>query len=1052
MNTQNIFKVVALVGLLALASTSYAAEDTWTRKADMPTARWGPSTGVVDGKIYAIGGGQNPYGTYLSTVELYDPETDTWTRKADMPTGRTFAGASVVKGKIYVIGGSPRQESNSSIVEVYDTATDTWARKADMLTTRTLLSTSAVNDRIYAIGGNTVGNADSAAVEEYDPATDTWTNRGNMPTPRTGLATSVIDGKIYAIGGIRGGMEGSGFSTTEVYDPATDTWTQKANMPTARGYLSTSVVDGKIYAIGGTRGNWGPVLSTVEEYDPVTDTWAKKPDLPTARMLLPTSVVDGKIYAIGGSVAYWPWTPTSAVEEYDAGLTTLHLGAPEVLAQGSQLHAANGIFFDGQDRLYIACGFGPEIAVMDAETGEILDQITTEVDSPDDLTFGPDGSLYWTDILTGEVGRRTPDGVVTKQFVAPGVNPITFSDDGRLFTALAFLGDALYELDPDLKNPPRFIAENLGMLNGFDFGPDGFLYSPVPFQGKIVRIDVDTGEITPVVAEGIMAPSVKFDSQGRLHTQNYMNGQIVRVDTATGSMEAIASLPFGIDNLAFDSQDRLFCSDAANGAIHQVLGDGTARAVNSGGLIMAGSVAVVPRPDGGESVFAADGWRLREFDGATGKERGVYGPGCNPTSVSADGENLVLSSWLLGNAVQVWNPQTQTTVEDHTDFARPVNAIRFQGDLVVADVGFEAGAARVVRVSAADSTQLVTLAEGLDVPVGLAATEDDLWLSDWGTGTVLQLVADGNLLAPPTVVATGLARPEGLAMGPDGNLLVIETKAGRLSHIDLASGEVTALVEGLKLGLPASPAFPPSHIFTGLAVGSSGTIYITSDVKNQLLAIRVVDPTLVAYWKLDETEGTIASDSAGEHDGLLSGDPQWQSAGGQVAGALELDGIDDCVGTDFVLNPMDGPFSAFAWIKGGAPGQVIISQMDGAGSGDTWLGMAESSGKLMTGLVPPPAGRFVATALRSECIVTDGQWHHVGFVWDGSRRCLYVDGVEVAKDTMAWKAAPMKYADGGLCIGADKTLKVGTFFCGLVDDIRIYNAALSAEEAAALAR
>jgi hypothetical protein len=214
----------------------------------------------------------------------------------------------------------------------------------------------------------------------------------------------------------------------------------------------------------------------------------------------------------------------------------------------------------------------------------------------------------------------------------------------------------------------------------------------------------------------------------------------------------------------------------------------------------------------------------------------------------------------------------------------------------------------------------------------------------------------------------------------------------------------------------------------------------------------ILPAELIAYWRLNEAEGGVASDSAGEHDGLLSGDPQWQSAGGQVAGALELDGIDDCVGTDFVLNPMDGPFSAFAWIKGGAPGQVIISQMDGAGSGDTWLGMAESSGKLMTGLVPPPAGRFVATALRSECIVTDGQWHHVGFVWDGSRRCLYVDGVEVAKDTMAWKAAPMKYADGGLCIGADKTLKVGTFFCGLVDDIRIYNAALSAEEVAALAR
>ena len=49
-------------------------------------------------------------------------------------------------------------------------------------------------------------------------------------------------------------------------------------------------------------------------------------------------------------------------------------------------------------------------------------------------------------------------GEVKKQFVAPGVNPIRFTKDGsRLFTALDFLGDGLYELDPDLDAPPRQI-------------------------------------------------------------------------------------------------------------------------------------------------------------------------------------------------------------------------------------------------------------------------------------------------------------------------------------------------------------------------------------------------------------------------------------------------------------------------------------------------------------------------------------------------------------------------------------------------------------------
>ena len=145
---------------------------------------------------------------------------------------------------------------------------------------------------------------------------------------------------------------------------------------------------------------------------------------------------------------------------------------------------------------------------------------------------------------------------------------------------------------------------------------------------------------------------------------------------------------------------------------------------------------------------------------------------------------------------------------------------------------------------------------------------------------------------------------------------------------------------------------------------------------------------LVAYWRLDEEESDIASDSAGENAGLLFGSPVWQPSEGKRDGALEFDGIDDYVITDSVLDPAYGSFSVFAWIKGGTPGQVIISQADGIGTGETWLGMDVSSGYLITGLVPPPLGRFKPEPLISESIITDGQWHHIGLVWDGSYRIL----------------------------------------------------------------
>ncbi|UCG59601.1 MAG: hypothetical protein JSU70_08800 [Phycisphaerales bacterium] len=307
--------------LFGRASVSLAAEDTWTRKANMPTARYDFGTSVVNGKIYAIGGGTSFYTkSGLKTVEEYDPVTDTWMRKKDMPTGRQALSTCVVDGKIYAIGGivSP-PGSGLRAVEEYDPATDSWTKKADMPTARAGVASCVVNGKIYAIGG--VANAPGpglAIVEEYDPVGDTWTRKKDMPTARHFPGISVVDGKIYVIGGIRHCDYTSSLSTVEEYDPATDTWTTKTSMPTARTALSASAVNGKIYAIGGARNykSTATIFPTVDEYDPATDAWTIRAEMPTARQSLSTSAVSGKIYAIGGSTAPFPWSPTATVEEY----------------------------------------------------------------------------------------------------------------------------------------------------------------------------------------------------------------------------------------------------------------------------------------------------------------------------------------------------------------------------------------------------------------------------------------------------------------------------------------------------------------------------------------------------------------------------------------------------------------------------------------------------------------------------------------------------------------------------------------------------------------
>ena len=116
--------------------------DTWKALAPMPTARGAAVAAQVNGKIYVIGGAsvhpgqkivglsaQTPHRA-LGTNEMYDPETNTWTKKSPMPTSRNHAAIGVVNGKIYVLGGRLGavfvNASPTDVVEEYDPATDLW--------------------------------------------------------------------------------------------------------------------------------------------------------------------------------------------------------------------------------------------------------------------------------------------------------------------------------------------------------------------------------------------------------------------------------------------------------------------------------------------------------------------------------------------------------------------------------------------------------------------------------------------------------------------------------------------------------------------------------------------------------------------------------------------------------------------------------------------------------------------------------------------------------------------------------------------------------------
>jgi sugar lactone lactonase YvrE len=498
---------------------------------------------------------------------------------------------------------------------------------------------------------------------------------------------------------------------------------------------------------------------------------------------------------------------------------------------------ASGVDFDDEGRLYVSNVLGRQITVMDPWTGRIIETYGAAdgVEGPEDLAIGPDGSLYWTEIWTGEIVRRQPDGTVTRQFVAPFLNPIAFSPEGRLFAGQAFMGDGLYEIDPEMLTGPELVYTTGDPANHFNkmaFGPDGWLYSSR--GGGMVRLNVGTLEVEVLTDE--FSGASAFDSRGRLHVMT--DDQILRFNPDTGEVVVVAEVKDGNDNLAFDARDRLFFSNFVDGSVHQLMRAGGIRTVSRGGLMVPGGIAVMPNASGGDSIYVADFFALREFSGRSGWP-GIEGRDFFYDAVataSPDGGNLILSSWF-GNVVEVWDPATQSVLEAHF-FNVPLNAVKFQGDIVVAELG----SGSVVRQDGAGVRD--TLAAGLAVPAGLAYTEDDLWVADWATGIVWQIVADGVVLTTPVQVAAGLDLPEGLAVDHDGTLLAVESGAGRLSRIDPATGVVTTVKDGLALGAPPPTGWTPTWNFNGVAVGQDGAIYVTGDIGRVVYRIRELD-----FWK-----------------------------------------------------------------------------------------------------------------------------------------------------------------------------------------------------------
>lgn len=200
---------------------------------------------------------------------------------------------------------------------------------------------------------------------------------------------------------------------------------------------------------------------------------------------------------------------------------------------------------------------------------------------------------------------------------------------------------------------------------------------------------------------------------------------------------------------------------------------------------------------------------------------------------------------------------------------------------------------------------------------------------------------------------------------------------------------------------------------------------------------------LVAAYSFDESSGSTVHDLAGSaQDGTLEGDTAWTPEG-KYGSALEFDGAGDLVRVaDAAALDLTDSFTLEAWVR---PDKLEkwspVFGKDDAGPPSTGYGLfAEVSGG-PRGYIAASNGE-TANAAGTSPLPTEEAWTHLAFTHDGADLRLYVNG-QLADTTSTSLAAATTDAD--LQVGHSSTFS-GTYFDGLIDEVRIYDRALGQGE------
>jgi hypothetical protein len=367
--------------------------------------------------------------------------------------------------------------------------------------------------------------------------------------------------------------------------------------------------------------------------------------------------------------------------------------------------------------------------------------------------------------------------------------------------------------------------------------------------------------------------------------------------------------------------------------------------------------------------------------------------------------------------------------------------------------------------TAAESATWLTVSPGSGTNAGTITVTPSVSGLTAGTYTTdVTVTAAGASGSPKTIPVTFTVdppAPPALAVSPT-TLAFSATRGGAspaaktVSVTNGGSGnlDVTASDDAAWLTVTPASATAPATLtvtpsITGLAAGTyNATVTVTATTAGATgspktvavtLTVNPASTNLVGAWGFDEASGTTATDSSGRaNTGTLNG--ATRNASGRFGSALSFDGVNDWVTVpDADSLDLTTGMTIEAWIRPSAigslwrtvmlkeqPSSLIYALYAGDGLGRPATDVFTTSDRGFSGTT--------ATALNA--------WTHLAATYDGTTQRLYVNGVQAA--TLATSGS-IRVSTGALRIGGNGTWN-DEWFAGLIDEVRVYNRALTATE------